>query len=238
MHTHRKSPIPPHQRGGAYLKDLVYGANDGIITTFAIVAGVAGARLEVSIVLLLGIANLLADGFSMAASNYLGTKSEHAFSARERKTEEQEYHAMPEEEMAEMHGILRKKGYSKEDSFTLGELLRKNKEFWLDIKLKEQLGIDTPNGDESPKRAALATFGAFVGAGVVPLVPYLFASGREGVFALAIVFTATILFVVGALRARFTGRSWYIDGLEMLFVGGVAAAIAYGVGFFVSAITA
>ena len=88
--------IPDHKKGGQYLRDVVYGANDGVITTFAVVAGVAGADLGVKVIFLLGLANLLADGFSMAASNYLGTKSEQDFFNRERMTEEEEYRERPE----------------------------------------------------------------------------------------------------------------------------------------------
>src|SRR3989338_2229571 len=96
--------VRKHQAGGTYVKDIVYGANDGIITTFAVVAGVAGAGLDSTIVVLLGVANLLADGFSMAASNYLGSKSERDYVMMERRTEELEYHHEPEEERAEMFG--------------------------------------------------------------------------------------------------------------------------------------
>lgn len=234
-HIHKHANIPAHKTGGAYLKDLVYGANDGIITTFAIVAGVAGAGLETKIVLLLGVANLLADGFSMAASNYLGTKSEREFGERERNTEEREYKELFSEELNEMHGILRKKGYTQEEAVVLSNLLAKNKEFWLDIKVHEELGLESSNGDENPSKAALATFGAFVAAGSAPLFPYLFIPNGQDIFLLAIVFTAIILFAVGAGRTRFTGRHWFTAGAEMLFVGGVAASIAYGVGFFVSA---
>lgn len=234
-HIHRHADIPAHRLGGAYLKDLVYGANDGIITTFAIVAGVAGAGLEPQVVVLLGIASLLADGFSMATSNYLGTKSEHEFTLRERGTEEQEYRELHEEELAEMRGILSKKGYSPQDASALTGLLAKNKEFWLDIKVREELGLENPDGNDSPAKAGVATFAAFVAVGSVPLFPYLFMPNGQDIFLLAVGFTAVVLFVVGVARTRFTGRHWLVAGTEMLFVGGVAASIAYGVGFFVSA---
>jgi vacuolar iron transporter family protein len=224
-----------HRPAGEYLKDTVYGANDGVITTFAVVAGVAGAQLDYSIVILLGLANLLADGFSMAASNYLGSKSEIDYALRERKTEELEFHHEPEEEYAEMFGFLRRKGYIKKDAEILLPLLSKNKEFWLDVMLQEELGLAPPNTATNPLRGALATFFAFVAAGVIPLVPYLFIE-TSAVFAAAAVFTAITLFVIGALRSLFTGQKWFIAGGEMLFVGGIAAVIAYTVGFLVSAL--
>ena len=101
-----------HRTGvGGYLRDFVYGANDGIITTFAVVAGVAGANLSASVVLILGFANLLADGFSMAMSNYLGEKSNRDFVATERGREEWEVERLPEEEREEIRKIYRAKGF-------------------------------------------------------------------------------------------------------------------------------
>jgi len=222
-----------HHTSGTYIKDIVYGANDGIITTFAVVAGVAGAGLEHSIVILLGLASLLADGFSMAASNYLGSKSEYDYALRERKTEERELHEEPEVEHAEMHGFLRRKGYTKKDAEELLPLLSKNKEFWLDVMMQEELGIAPPDTNGNPTRAATATFFAFITAGVVPLIPFFFIT-TGNTFALASIFTVAILFIVGALRSLFTGQRWFLAGLEMLGIGGVAAVIAYGVGYGVS----
>lgn len=225
--------VKKHPTGGAYLKDVVYGANDGIITTFAIVAGVAGAGLESSVVILLGLANLLADGFSMAASNYLGSKSERDYAMRERRTEEMELHHEREEEFAEMHGFLRRKGYTKKDSDELVPLLSKNKEFWLDIMTREELGISPPDSIGKPVHSATATFFAFVLSGMVPLAPYFFVANGT-VFGIASIATASILFIVGASRSLFTGQRWHAAGIEMLFVGGIASIIAYSVGFFVS----
>ena len=224
-----------HRAGGAYLKDIVYGANDGIITTFAVVAGVAGASLDSNVVILLGIANLLADGFSMAASNYLGSKSERDFALRERRTEELELHHEPEEEYAEMTGFLRRRGYTKKDADALIPLLSKNKEFWLDIMTREELGVSPPQKDGQPLRAARATFFAFVLAGAVPLLPYVL-NLRGSLFGFAVAGTAASLFIVGALRCLLTNQRWYKAGFEMLMVGGIAACIAYGMGYLVSSL--
>lgn len=157
-----------------YLKDLIYGANDGIITTFAVVSGVAGARLDVRIVLILGIANLLADGFSMGASNFLSIRSDE--------------------------DVRRAAG-------------------------KEVL-------EPFPLRHGLATFGAFVLAGAVPLVSYVVTAGSNP-FRTAVVLTLLTLFAVGAARSLVTEEPWWRSGLEMLAVGATAAAVAYGVGGFV-----
>ena len=154
-----------------YMKDLVYGANDGIITTFAIVAGVSGASLGTQVAIILGVANLLADGVSMAASNFLSIRSDEA--------------------------VRRHKGLAA-------------------LELH-------------PGRHAMATFGAFVVLGSVPLVTYLL-PGPMQTFAVASVMTFTALFLVGATRALFSDMSWIKAGIEMTVVGASAAAIAYGVG--------
>lgn len=162
-----------------YVKDVVYAANDGIITTFAVVAGVAGAELSSSIVLILGLANLFADGFSMATSNYLGTKSE------------QEY--------------LKINGNKNE----------------------------TQEFNSNPTMSAVLTFFAFVAAGFLPLLPYVFLRS-DSVLLISVASTAFALFMVGALRTIYTGQRWIWSGIEMLLVGGVAATIAYGVGAFIA----
>lgn len=161
-----------------YLADLVYGANDGIITTFAVVSGVTGAALSPSTALILGFANLFADGFSMGASNFLSIRS--------------------------------------------GEAAR---------------AVDEIEGGSEPfpHRHAVATFAAFVVAGVVPLLAYAFAPPTLR-FPVAVGVTLITLFVVGALRAWITELRWWRVGVEMLAVGAVAAATAYGVGNLVEGI--
>lgn len=158
---------------GEYIGDLVYGANDGIITTFAVVAGVAGAELAPVIVVILGVANLIADGFSMATSNYLARKSEKEY-------------------------------------------------------LEKTTGV-TAELKNHPINNALVTFFAFVIAGAIPLLPYIFGV-KENVFYWAIFATSLALFTVGSLRTLVTGIRWWIAGLEMFAIGAVAALVAYGIG--------
>ncbi len=161
-----------------YLKDLVYGANDGIITTFAVVAGVAGAQLEPRIVLILGFANLLADGFSMGASSFLSIRSDEA------------------------------------------------------VRSASGLAVLEPY----PARHSFATFAAFVVAGFVPLLSYAFSGGGDR-FGTAVVLTLLTLFGVGAARALVTRQRWWRNGLEMLAIGSVAAAVAFGMGALIEQIT-
>lgn len=174
----RHEPEGAHALAQHYLKDLVYGANDGIITTFAVVSGVAGAQLDARIVLILGFANLLADGFSMGASNFLSIRSDEA--------------------------VRRTSGRAVKEPF--------------------------------PTRHSVATFAAFVVAGVVPLLSYVIVAGGDP-FRTAVILTLATLFAVGAARSMVTDVRWWRAGFEMLAVGAVAAAVAYGVGGFVEGIT-
>ena len=228
--------IEKHESGlGAYIKDIIYAANDGIITTFAVVAGVAGASLSITTILILGFANLLADGFSMAVSNYMGSRSESARAKKEKKREEREILEKPEEERHEVMDVLCARGYSMEDAEAMTAYIMKNDKFWVDFMMRYELGIDS--GGTSDKRAALYTFVAFVTAGSLPLLPFILLYGTmDNLFFISALATAIAFFVVGALRVRVTKKNWFISGLEMLVVGGTAAAIAYGIGYGISAI--
>lgn len=224
-----------HRTGvGGYLRDFVYGANDGIITTFAVVAGVAGADLSASIVLILGFANLLADGFSMAMSNYLGEKSNQGFIAAERLREEWEVERLPEEERAEIRKLYQKKGFEGETLERVVNVITANKKLWVDEMMIGEHGLLPHHGLNQPWKNALTTFVAFVIAGFVPLVPYFAGLTARETFPYAIAATAVILFTVGSLRTVITGRRWYVAGLEMLSVGMLAAGVAYAVGAFLS----
>ena len=156
-----------------HIGDLVFGANDGIVTTFAVVSGVSGAALSPHIAIVLGLANLLADGFAMGAGNYLGMRSE------------QDY--------------------------------------------QNSIGAPLREGSTHALGHGAAIFAAFLLAGSVPLLPFLFAPA-EWMFPISCLATGATLFVVGSLRTVVTRARWFVSGLEMLAVGSVAAAAAYGVG--------
>lgn len=222
-----------HKRLGRYIKDIIYGANDGIITTFAVVAGVVGATLGEVTIIILGLASLIADGFSMAVSSYLGSKSEKEFFRRERDVESWEFENVPEEEMSEMRFLLKELGYDEDDASNLAELLKKNKNFWLDIMMREELHLSF-NKKQIPWKEALVTFVSFVVAGFVPIAPFLFFNA-DGAYLLmiAVIATAAALFAVGSMRTFITGERWFVSGIEMLIVGGIAATLAYAIGFFV-----
>ena len=228
-----KSEELKHLRFGAFLKDAVYGANDGIITTFAVVASVVGAALSPAVVILVGIANLLADAFSMAVSNYLASRSDVDFALRERAVETHEVEFRSEHETEEVREILSKKGYAGEDLESMVRLITKNEKYWIDFMMHEEVGA-APHGSIKPVKSAVVTFSAFVIAGVLPIAPYLFfIKNEKDAFFWSVIATAAALFFVGSSRSLFGERRWYFAGLEMLIAGGIAAVIAYFVVYFI-----
>lgn len=212
--------------GRGYLRDVVYGAIDGSVTTFAIVAGVAGAGLSPLIILALGLANVLADGFSMAAGNYSGTKAELDDIKRLRQIQEQHIATSPGGERLEVRAILQAKGLSGTVLDAATDQVCRNKEHWIALMLEGEYGLSAV--DPHPMRAALATFGAFVLTGMIPLVPFLL--NLPDAFAWSSGATLATFFAIGAYKSVWSLSPWWRSGLETLVIGGSAAGIAYGVG--------
>lgn len=218
-----------------FLRDAVYAANDGVVTTFAVVAGVTGASLDPIAILALGFANLFADGISMASGNYLGTKSEKDLYSKERARHARFFDENKEVFKQHVAKFLQEKGYADGDLGDTADMITRNKRFALDFIMHEEMGL-VEQKSSRPLKGALVTLFAFMLAGLVPLAPYLAFTRSENTFFYAVFFTAFTLFSIGALRSFYMARSWLTTGLEMLLVGGVAAAIAYGIGFAVSKI--
>lgn len=214
----------PKSKG--YLRDAVYGGIDGAVTTFAIVAGIAGAGLPVRVVLALGVASILADGFSMAAGNYSATKTELDDLARLRAVEERHIAEHPEGELLELQEILRAKGLSGDTLAEATAKISESREAWIELMLAEEYGLSPviPN----PIRAALATFAAFLAAGLVPLIPFLLGTGAP--FAMSLAATLAVFFAIGTVKSHWSLAHWWQSGFETLAIGGAAAIIAYGAG--------
>jgi VIT1/CCC1 family predicted Fe2+/Mn2+ transporter len=214
----------------SYVGDFVLGAIDGAVTTFAIVAGVSGAQLSNQVAIILGLANLLADGFSMAVSNYLGARAEVQVVDRVRRIEEKHIEAIPEGEREEVRQIFAAKGFSGELLEQIVDVITHDRKRWVDTMITEEFGL--PLERPLPWRAGLSTFVAFVLAGSIPLIPYMFPFGvaRDHLFPMSAMLTGVTFFLIGAAKGRVVHRSIVGSGLETLVVGTVAAALAYTVG--------
>ena len=209
-----------------YLRDFVYGGIDGAVTTFAVVAGTVGATLSTRIILILGTANLIADGFSMAASNFLGTRAEGEDHARLEKIERHHIMVTPEGESEEVRQIYAAKGFSGEDLETAVALITADRERWVQTMLTEEYGL--PLTPRSEWLAAMFTFAAFVICGTVPLAPFILLS--ESSLITSGVVTGMVFFLIGSIKARWSTVSWWRSGITTFFVGGMAAALAFVVG--------
>ena len=216
----------------SYLRDFIYGAIDGIVTTFAIVSGVAGAGLESSIVIILGIANLLGDGFSMAASNYLGILAEQQMQQRIRRHEQTHIAQYPEGEREEIRQIFRAKGFEGEDLERVVDVITADENQWVETMLTEEHGLALSSAN--PLRAAGTTFAAFVIVGFLPLLAFVLQWLAPGViefpYLWSTLITTATFFAVGAAKSWFVEQPWYREGFVTMIVGSAAAGLAYLVG--------
>jgi VIT1/CCC1 family predicted Fe2+/Mn2+ transporter len=229
-HGHHPGEIAERLEKGpkaSYLRDLVYGGIDGTVTTFAIMAGVVGADLSAGVVIVLGIANLLADGFSMAAANYSSTKTEIEEYEQIRRMEERHVDLAPEGEREEIRQIFRAKGFEGEALDSAVEVITEHRELWIDTMMTEEHGM--PPVNRSPVRSALYTFLAFVLCGSVPILAYLI--GLSDPLPVAMAMTGATFFAIGSLRSRWSPTPWWRAGLETLAIGMAAAGVAFVVGY-------
>ncbi|MDE0802150.1 MAG: VIT1/CCC1 transporter family protein [Acidimicrobiales bacterium] len=216
----------------SYARELVYGAVDGAITTFAVVAGARGASLAASVVVALGFANLVADGFSMSIGNYLGVRT--AEERRERVLAEEHEHIerVPDGEREEIRQIFRAKGFTGEDLDRAVEVITADRDRWAQTMMVEEHGFASV--EAQPWKTAAATFGAFCMAGVVPLLPFVveLVGGMTlgSPFAVSAMATGLAFLLIGAVRGRVTGGSSLRSALQTLALGGTAASLAFGVG--------
>ncbi|MCX6077919.1 MAG: VIT1/CCC1 transporter family protein [Chloroflexi bacterium] len=234
-HSHKAIVQASEQHGGLgsqYLGEMVYGGLDGIITTFAVVSGVAGAQLGTPIILILGLANLFADGFSMATGAYLSVKSEQEYYRKEWQREAWEVEHFPDGERAELFEVYRQRGYSENDAKQLVEIQSREPTLWVQAMMIDELGM--MKDESNPLVNALVTFASFVVAGSVPMLIYLLGLAisipRQAAFPISMILSGLALFGLGAAKVLVTKLNPFRSGFEMLVVGGLAAGVAYIVG--------
>jgi VIT1/CCC1 family predicted Fe2+/Mn2+ transporter len=210
----------------SYIRDWVYGGIDGTVTTFAVVAGVVGADLSTKALLILGAANLFADGFSMAAANFSGTKAEMEEYEVVRRMEERHVEFAPDGEREEVRQIFRAKGFEGEALESAVNVITEKRERWIETMMTEEHGL--PPISRSPGRAALTTFLAFLACGSIPLVPFVV--GLPATVEASTVMTGLTFLSIGSMRSRWSPAPWWRTGLETFAICISAAAMAYVVG--------
>lgn len=224
-----------------YFKEVIYGGIDGIVTTFAVVAGFAGAalsndqttQLSFFIVLLFGLANLFADAASMGLGNFLSVRSEKDLYKVERDREVEGLRNNPDRESTETMNILVEKGFSPEDAATLSSVYRNNEEYWLDFMMHHKKEMSDPRG-ENEMFTGLATFFSFMIFGTIPLLPFILQESGDPAttFMYSSIGTFLALVTLGLLKWRVIGTKLKASMIEVVSVGGTAAVLAYFVGTF------
>ena len=216
-----------------YVKSMVYGGLDGIITTFAVVSGVTGGALDFQIVIVLGFSNLLADGLSMAVGDYLSSKSENEFITKEIEQHQSNFKYDFQTELNDFKEYYTNKGLTETDASLISETLAKYPEVIEQERTNMIFG--TAETEAHPIYNALITFCSFILYGFIPLIAYVFASSStflmENTFIVAGILTGLTLFILGAIKSKLTLTNWVRSGMEMLLVGGATAFIAYMIGF-------
>lgn len=219
--------------------DFIYGSIDGAVTTFAIVAGVIGAALSPNIVLILGFANMFADGFSMAVANYQATKAHKEYINMKRKQEEWEIDHLEEQEKQEIRDIYEKKGFKDELLEEIVRMITSRRKVWVDTMMREELGLI--EDEKKPVETAFSTFIGFNIVGIIPLIPFMVLillgkTPNSEAFYYSLMFTGIAFFIVGFVKGKIVKKSAIKSGLFTLLIGSIAAFVAYFVGYSLKAI--
>lgn len=215
-----------HIPGGRSLRDLVFGANDGLVAAFAVVSGVHGAAVSTRIILLAGLAELIGGTIAMGLGAYLAAKSEFEFISSEREREEREVIEFPEEERKEVRTIFSRKGFRGEALEQMVSHVTADPVFWVDTMMTEELGLSAVP-QTAPLRSGIVVAVAYALGASFPVIPYALPIAVQMAFTLSVVCTLVALFVAGALKTLMTGRPWLRSGLETVLVGALAAAATF-----------
>lgn len=215
-------------RGGGPLRAAVFGANDGLLSNASLILGVAGAHPDPQVVVLAGVAGLLAGGFSMAAGEYVSVRTQREMLEHQIALEEEELRFMPEEEIEELTVIYQARGLEEAQARELATRMISDPEQGLRTLAREELGLD-PDSLASPVAAAVASFLSFISGAFVPLLPYLLASGQTALLG-TLLGTLVALLVLGGAMSLFTGRSAVYSALRMAGIGALAGGLTYSIG--------
>jgi vacuolar iron transporter family protein len=210
------------------IREVVFGAQDGLVSTLAVVAAVAGATSDNLAILIAGLASAMAGIFSMAVGEYMGSKSQAEIFASQVAEERQEVHERPFEAEAEVAFLFMSEGMDDDDAWTTASIIARHPESLLATMVAKELGIIHEEEDTagSPLRGAFVMGGAFAAGSVFPILPFLFAEGHGALLAAGLL-TGVVLFGIGAIKARWTHRYWLWSGLEILSLAAFAGVAGY-----------
>ncbi len=217
-----------HTPGGSIVRELVFGANDGLVAAFAVASGVNGAGVQSKVILVAGLAELIGGTISMALGAYLSTKSQIEYYRGEMNREEYEVDNFPEVERQEIREIYESKGFKGDILDRIISHITSDKDRWVDIMMREELGLSLDQ-TVAPLKSGIATGGAYAFGALMPILPYLFMKPDTGLVASALL-TLSVLFGVGAAKTVVTGKNLWRSGFESMAIGGLAAAATFVAG--------
>lgn len=217
-----------HAVGGPSVRDLMLGLNDGLVASFAVTSGVAGAFSLASVVIMAGISEMLGGAVAMGLAAFASARAQQEYYQSEIRRERDEIARWPEREREEIRGIYRNKGFSGPLLEQIISHITSDPARWSDVMMREELGFGS-NMDESPLHSGLTVGVAYLLGAMAPVLPYLFVAPPLGILVSAIA-TVTVLFGVGAAKTLITSRSWWRSGFESMAIGIAAAAVTYGAG--------
>jgi len=227
-HREYKHHAERHVAAGANLRDVMLGLNDGLVASFAVTSGVAGAFTDARVVLMAGLAEMLGGAVSMGLAAFISARSQIEFYESEVDRERYEIKRFPEHEKDEIRGIYKQKGFSGPLLDQIVAHITGDPDRWADVMMREELGFNVENF-ESPLKSSMVVGASYLIGATVPVAPYLFMAPATGVIVSAII-TVLVLFAVGAAKTIITTRAWWRSGFESMLTGVAAGAVTYAAG--------
>mmetsp|Transcript_53227 Transcript_53227/g.64174 ORF Transcript_53227/g.64174 Transcript_53227/m.64174 type:complete len:303 (-) Transcript_53227:200-1108(-) len=235
---HNVSGKEMHKTEGGMLKPIIFGGLDGILTSFAIVAGAAGGNVGTGVILIMGFSNIFADALSMGVGEFLSSKAENEWILSERRREQWEMENYPEGEIQEMIDIYESRGMGREDAELVINTMSKYQDFFVNVMMKEELELQVPDDDYlmDNVKEGVVMFLSFAFFGALPLLgyvifPIMFGQlDEEFLFTVACIVTGIVLFLMGCVKSNFSTTHWIWSGTETFLLGGACATIAYTIG--------
>jgi vacuolar iron transporter family protein len=221
-----------HTPQGRFIREVMFGVNDGLVSTIGFVAGATGALMQTRLVLLTGIASVVAGALSMGIGAYLASKSQREFFESEKAREHREIEEVPEDERREIRDIFDQMGFLKDEVEMIVRRITSNKDLWVKFMMREELGIleETVN----PLVIGVLMCGAFAVGGIPPLLPYLWIGEPLSALKTAVIVSLLALFIIGVAKTALTKGSWLQSGIEVMFLGSLAAGLGFAIGKVVS----
>jgi vacuolar iron transporter family protein len=225
-------PSAPHTEhhftAGAAVRDVVIGMSDGLTVPFALAAGLSGAKVGTSVVVLAGLAEIAAGAIAMGLGGFLAARTDQEHYQSELEREVRESREIPVEEAAEVSRVLEGWGLNSAQIEPIVAAIISDEKRWVDFMMRFELGLEEPDPKRAVRSASTIGF-SYIAGGSIPLAPYFFLTDLRTALVASVALTLTALFIFGCIKARFTGISWWRGGLQTTLIGGLAAAAAFGI---------